>query len=347
MNIGHSILTSEGAQTRLTQLLATMREIFWIAPADPVLELMVNSAYERVFGYGLDELKRRRWAWLRSVAKENRRKVLRSIRDARLGKDIEDVEVWILNKDGSRRWLQCRIAVMDDPKLGPGAVMGLALDVTTRKLLQNRLLGVAEEERQRVGMELHDDLCQRLAGLRLKVGVLTGGLNTSESKSAELAKRVAEELSEAVNIARLFAKGLAPVQMDRLGLGQALRDLCETVERTFSIPCTLRMEEALRDPPPEASMYVFRAIQELAVNAAKHSVPEWIEIEVKENRERLLVSVNHNGAVFNPSGKESTGSGLHFLQQRLDALGTSLRRGKRRMADGTEIVTASFEIEMD
>ena len=93
-------------------------------------------------------------------------------------------------------------------------------------------------------------------------------------------------------------------------------------------------------------MYLFRAIQELAVNAAKHSVPKWIEIHLKENRGRLLVSVNHDGAAFHTSGKESTGSGLHFLQQRLDALGTSLRRGKRRMADGSEIMTASFEIEM-
>lgn len=347
MDIKQSILTSEAAQARLTQLLATMREVFWIAPLNGSEGLLVNPAYERVFGYQVDELSRRRWVWLRSVSKEDRRKILKCIRNSRNGGEQDDVEIRIRHRDNSRRWLLCRITPIHDPEMGAGAVMGLALDITQRKLLQNRLLGVAEQERQRIGMELHDDLCQRLAGLRLKVGVLTNSLQSSDSKTADLARRVAEELSEAVGIARLFARGLAPVELDRLGLSQAMKDLAETVEKTFGIACLLDLPETFRDLPSEISTHVFRAIQELAANAAKHSSPDWIQITLVEKGDRLMVNVSHNGSSFIPNEVESNGGlGLHFLQQRLDALGTSLRRGKKVSTDGKEIVTAVFEIEI-
>lgn len=338
-------LTSEAAKTRLSQLLSSMREVFWIAPADPRDGLIVNPAYEKVFGLDAEDLKERRWAWLSAVAHEDRGKLLEMIRKARAGEDVEDTEVRIRHKDGSRRWLQCRISLLEDPDLGPGAVMGLAMDVTQRKQLQNRLLDVAEHERQRIGMELHDDLCQRLAGLRLKAGVLASAMSPHDNIPSELASQVAEELTEAMGIARLFARGLAPVHLDRLGLDPALRDLAETLKKTFGVECRLILPKHRMGFNSDTSAHVFRVIQELAMNAAKHSQPDWIEIQIRDWDGVSDVTVTHNGSAFDPDGSETKGMGLHLLQQRLDVLGTSLRRGKRTQKDGEPLVTASFELE--
>ena len=223
--------------------------------------------------------------------------------------------------------------------------MALISEVTMRKELQSRLLDVAEKERQQVGMEIHDDLCQRLAGVRLKAGVLANSLKSSGLPAAQVAAVVASELGEATQISRMFANGLAPVQIDRTGIGPSLEKLAQTIERTFDKPCRVEVPEEFVLEGQEEGIHVFRIAQELLHNAAKHANPSrlWVKIQVRAGRLRL--EVGHDGSAFVPDGSHSEGMGLYMMQQRLDALGATLRRFSRTQ-DGQIVQLAVCEVSI-
>ena len=135
------------------------------------------------------------------------------------------------------------------------------------------------------------------------------------------------------------------MHLDRSGLEPALRDLCETMMKTFGVECRLSLPRRRLTFNSDISAHVFRVIQELVTNAAKHSLPEWIEIQLAESDGTSTVLVTHNGTPFSVTGVDTKGMGLHLMQQRLDVLGASLRRGKKKLQDGSIVVFSSFELE--
>lgn len=318
------------SEQRLRQIADTMRDVFWVAPANAENELFVNEAYTAVFRLEKTTLKASRWDWLRSIVKEDRRRCLDMLRALRRGGPRQEVEVRLIAADGILRWVRCRgFAVPDsaspDSPEKAYAVAGIAMDISERKMLERRLLDTAEKERRRIGMDLHDDLCQRLAAALMKTGVLQSALSRTGSGQEPLATELANDLSEATGIARGFARGLAPVGIEALGLPAALSDLGDFITHGFKIPCRVECSASETDLSGETATHIFRVAQELVTNAAKHARASWVEIsfEITRHEGRLLIS--HDGESYNPTlTSASEGMGMHLVRQRLDALGASL-----------------------
>lgn len=92
-----------------------------------------------------------------------------------------------------------------------GAVgQAFADTVSQLRSTEKQLLEAAEQERWRLGMDLHDDICQRIAAAQLKAGVLGVSLSRDQSPHSVLAKQVAEQLADAAEIARGYARGWRP-----------------------------------------------------------------------------------------------------------------------------------------
>jgi signal transduction histidine kinase len=204
-------------------------------------------------------------------------------------------------------------------------VMGVMVDITDRKELERRLIEVAELERRRIGQDLHDDVCQRLAAAYLKTGVLQSSLNRASLPQAHLASDVGQELAEATDIARRYAKGLAPVAVGPGALPQALNDLAEFLRRAFGVRCECACETVEGLINAEDAAQVYRIAQELATNAAKHSKGTWISVSLRPDIEALKLEVSHDGATFDPRREpKSRGMGIRIVQQRVDALDATL-----------------------
>jgi PAS domain S-box-containing protein len=323
------------SERRFQQIAATMRDTFWIAPADPQQPPYVNEAYRRLLGRDESRLTRSRWDWLRAVAKEDRRRCLEMLAALRKGRDAEEVEARVQGPDGTLRWIRCRgVGVIDEPRERL-SVAGIAMDVSERKMLERRLLDATEKERRRIGMDLHDDLCQRLAAALMKTGVLTSALAKAGSPQEALATELADDLSNATGLARGFARGLAPVGMEALGLPAALSDLGDFISNGFKVPC--RVEYNVEDDffQGESATHIFRVAQELATNAAKHARPTWIEINFETMPDHARLMISHDGTGYRPDGEQqNAGMGMHMVRQRLDALGASLTHHSSRQEDG-------------
>lgn len=311
-------------ETQMQQLTENMRDLFWVAPLHKEKELQVNDAYQALWKQESTRLSRHRWDWLRPVPKEDRRKLLKLLRDLQNGRESAEIELRLVGADQPLRWLQVRAFLVRDHQSHPIALAGFAFDVTERKNLERRLLLAAEEERRRIGSDLHDDVCQRLAAAKLKSGMLRASLASGHLPQAALAGELASELALANNLVRGFAKGLMPVALGVDDLGPAFAELGRFVSASFNVPCDVDCHAELGSLDPEASNHIYRIAQELAVNAAKHAGASRIRISLVREQEILRLEVLNDGKSFFALTPPGEGMGLHMVQRRVEALGASL-----------------------
>jgi signal transduction histidine kinase len=182
-----------------------------------------------------------------------------------------------------------------------------------------RLLEASEAERRRIGADLHDDVCQRMAAAQLKTGVLESALRREGHAQSQLAAAVADELAKAAKVARGFARGLSPVLVQSGHLEDVLDELATTISDSFAVRCEYQARLGDSHLGLWVNTHVYRIIQELATNAAKHARPALILLEVGVTQNRLMLRVENDGIPF--ERRRSGGIGLDLVAQRVRALG--------------------------
>jgi len=163
--------------------------------------------------------------------------------------------------------------------------------------LSTRMLRQHEEERRRVSMELHDQTAQVWAAVKLQLGLIR------EQAAPEVAPRLDRVLGlvdAGIRSIRSVTTNLRPPLLDDLGLPAALRALT----RSFAEESGLAIEfSGPADLPPlsdEASLAVFRAVQEALSNVARHSGATRAAVRVRVDHGVLALDVFDNGRGVRP-----------------------------------------------
>jgi len=308
-------------EAQLNQLVSSIRDVSWFARNTPEAEPFVNSIYREVWEQFPDMLRVRRWGWLREVIAEDRRKAIEFIRDLKAGVQPPPIEIRLSFPDWRIKWLECKGYFVADVSGQVLAIGGLATDVSERKKIERRLLEAAEEERMRIGQDLHDDVCQRMAAAQLKAGILQSRLGREGVSHASLAAEVAGDIANATAIVRGFAQGLAPVVLEVEGLFEALAQLASFVEKAFGVRCWSTCMDQPDHLDAATTTHIYRIAQELATNAARHANPEGIGISLSLDGKSLVLQVTNDGNPFDGKPPASSGMGLHSVRKHVDALG--------------------------
>jgi signal transduction histidine kinase len=189
---------------------------------------------------------------------------------------------------------------------------------TLFRLASERLLTVVEDERRRVGGELHDGVGQVLTALTLTLDAATEETDVSRAqRRVERARRLAET---ALADTRDLSHRLRPARLEERGLVAAVADLA--AESDFEI--AVRVSSDARDSrllSGTATVEVFRVIQEALANAAHHSGASEAEVSIQRQGDRLLVDVIDAGAGFAPDQIAHSGIGLAGMEERARLLG--------------------------
>ncbi|WP_395741258.1 sensor histidine kinase [Prosthecobacter sp.] len=198
---------------------------------------------------------------------------------------------------------------------------------------ENMVLDAAEQERRKIGRDLHDDLCQRISATKMKAEVMLGMLPAGDSRINSLAEQVAAELAESTVIARGMAWGLSPVGIEGQGLKDGLENVRRFAEQSYKVRCSLDYADISAHLTNSGQELLFRIAQELVINACKHSKPDILTITLRMEGDQVVLSVIHDGAPFStPEETSSQGMGLHLMGQRLRALSATLERTVERGA---------------
>src|SRR5437867_8102722 len=142
--------------------------------------------------------------------------------------------------------------------------------MTERKRLENELLEVAENERRRIGFDLHDDIGQKLMGVSLLVKALETNLAHKQLPEADQTREVQGLLGQVINHTHDLARCFSSLDCQDDDLSGLLQKLIANVRRTFRLNCRLRVSEPLPALIPEVKLQLYKIAQESISNAIKH-----------------------------------------------------------------------------
>ena len=203
---------------------------------------------------------------------------------------------------------------------------GFIRDITERKQLEKQTLEISEREQRRIGHDLHDGLCQHLAGIELMSQVLEQKLSKRSKTAAEKVGEIAKGVREAIGHTRSLARGLSPVTLESEGLMSALQELVANTEKIFNVECRFDCDPPVLITDPAMASNLFRIAQEAVSNAIQHGKAKRISISLATERGKVILRVADNGSGLPSklSPKKSKGMGLRIMQSRAGMIGGTL-----------------------
>jgi PAS domain S-box-containing protein len=210
-------------------------------------------------------------------------------------------------------------------------------DVTRRVELEKEILAIGERVQQRIGQDLHDDLCQQLTGIEFLARSLERQLSPHSPAEAARAREVTQLTRQAMTHTRELAHGMCPVDLAREGLAGALQELAARTKRLFRADCTFRCDSPVRINHEASQTHLFRIAQEAIGNAVKHGKASRIDIRLRETGSKIILGVRDNGVGFPNAVDGRKGLGLRIMQYRAGVMGgvLSVRKGRQ---GGTAVV---------
>ena len=212
-------------------------------------------------------------------------------------------------------------------------------DITRQVELEREILVIAERERQRIGRDLHDDLCQQLTGIEFLSQTLAGRLQLRGEQEAERAREIAQLIREAILRTRELAHGLSPVVLETVGLAGALQELAAQSRRLFNVDCRFHCRSASLNGGYSLGIHLYRIAQEAISNAVKHGNATRVDIGLGRNNGRLVLAVRDNGVGMPPKLRKRKGMGLRVMRYRAGVIGGTLALQPNR--NGGTIVSCS------
>jgi PAS domain S-box-containing protein len=255
-------------------------------------------------------------------------------------------EVQLRRKDGMPVWVLFNAALNsehDTPIL-----QATMIDISEWKRAEETLSGMTrklieaqEQERARIGRELHDDVNQRLAMLAVELEQLQDNPSEVHSRVQELR----QQTTELSNDVQALSHDLHSSKLEYLGVVAGIKSWCkEFAERQ-------RMEIDFKSDVPtavplEIGRSLFRVLQEALHNAIKHSGVKRVEVQLREESGEIHLIVSESGLGFDVEvAKQSKGLGLTSMRERVRLVNGTIVIDSKPMGGTTIHVRVPFKSE--
>lgn len=192
--------------------------------------------------------------------------------------------------------------------------------------VSSQLTMTEERERRILAQNLHDDLGQLLAIIKIKLTSLDNGLPRSSVNT------IVELLDQADLAVRMISLQLSPPILHTLGLIPALEWLVEEMEHRYQLAVHIDHEGEPRPLVDEIQAMLFRSVRELLINVARHAKASDATLTCLSQGSQLILAVSDNGCGFDPS---------QYL------VGLSRRRGFGLCSIYERIINIGGEMEFD
>jgi PAS domain S-box-containing protein len=197
--------------------------------------------------------------------------------------------------------------------------------------LSTRLLHLQDEERRRIGRELHDGLAQTVLAINLSLAQVRQSLHSSEHpavRAIEKARGLTQQMSREI---RTLSYLLHPPLLDDLGLVSALREYAQGFSERSGIDTQLYLLSEFNRLPQPVELALFRIVQESLANIQRHSGSATARIRLRQEDSLITLEVLDFGRGINlPSngspqaGDALLGVGIPGMRERIAQLGGHL-----------------------
>jgi PAS domain S-box-containing protein len=329
------------AQARLAAVVESSEDAIYTTTLGGIITSW-NAAAARIYGYPEREMIGRPLHRLISPGRPDETPgILRRMKE---GARISHYETVRIRHDGTELHISLTVSPVMDAAGEISEVSFIARDITERKRLEQEILDIAEREQQRIGRDLHDGLCQQLAGIVLMCQAherALAGQGRDAEKSAPIS-HITRLTQEAIRQARELARGLFPVTLAEGGLPLALQELASYAERLLPVSCRCVCEADAPSLDPVAGLHLYRIAQEALTNAVRHGEATQVVMTLASGAGCLTLTVTDNGTGLPRSPRRHPGMGLRIMNYRADLIGASLKI--ERAAAGGTVISCSLRV---
>jgi two-component system sensor histidine kinase DegS len=184
------------------------------------------------------------------------------------------------------------------------------------------LVNAQETERQRLSRQIHDGPAQALSNFILQTEIAMRLMDVDAAQAREELNNLKTSAMGTFQKVRNFIFELRPMMLDDLGLVPTVRRYADAFKEQAGLDINVTVTGTERRLEPYLEVMLFRAIQELLGNAARHSQANQVKIVLDMGEDRIRVSVDDNGKGFDPDTiQQSTNLGLKLIRERAEMLG--------------------------
>jgi PAS domain S-box-containing protein len=330
-----------------------------------------NPGAQRIKGYEISEILGKHFSIFYPEEDRQARKPQRELEIAAKDGHVED-EGWRIRKDGSRFWANVHITALRDDT---GKLIGfgkVTQDITEKlkanELLRNeiverteaqrklheserslrqlslRLLQTQDEERRRIGRDLHDSVGQFLVGLKMKLDSLRSAAEKAGHENAGQLDECSQVTDDAIREVRTISYLLYPPMLEELGLKSAIPWYLEGFTKRSGIETTFEVSKDFDRIPGDVELALFRVLQESLTNVHRHSGSPTASVRLLIKEGSVILQVIDQGKLVAGNNAEGNshewivgalGVGLRGMSERLQQLGGSLALA--RTSEGTTV----------
>jgi signal transduction histidine kinase len=259
--------------------------------------------------------------WFEGIYPLDSEMVKQGITAAGKGVDHPPLEYRMLLAKGDIVWVRHWL-VGGESELGGKKVCGWVQLLDDKNRLEAECLRVCEREKAVIGQELHDDVCQLLAGVACMLEVIANKAKTAMPEMLPTFKDLSSQINAGMDRTRSLAHSLVPLRLVTMGLAAALRELASQAEKNFNIKVHVSLPRRFPPQKPEQILHLYRIAQEAISNAFKHGKATEVQLDLRRDRNRMTLTIRDNGSGM-PSveSRQKQGIGLHIMRYRAGAIG--------------------------
>ncbi len=188
---------------------------------------------------------------------------------------------------------------------------------------QQARVQIITEERERIGMDLHDGIIQSLYGIGLSLENARMSQAQGKSNGVQQIEKALEALQSAIADIRAYILDLRPRQLRHANMVEGMRSLIREFRANTMVDVTMEAEEkdveGMARPQIDALYHIF---QEALSNTAKHAKATRVMVRLWRQGERVMLKVSDDGAGFDtPRPGARIGHGLTNMQARAETAG--------------------------
>ncbi len=341
------VLEKEDMRKKAEQaVLESERRYHTLAEVSPVgifhtdaagLTTYVNPRWCRISGLSYEEAMGN--GWFKAVHEEDKMRLKEGWEKATQQKDVSFSEYRFVRTDGTNAWVIGQAIPERDADDRVVGYVGTITDITERKkaeeaiqqtsgqlrLLTAHLLNIREEERRRIGREIHDELGQQLTAIKMDVAWIDKKITPENEAIKTKLKNVIALLNGGNQSIRRILNELRPVILDEYGLHEALKWQAEQFTKNTGIPVEFKAGETQIKVMEDIATCVFRVYQEALTNITRYARAGKVLTSLNIENNNVILSVEDDGAGFDTeSVKNRKSFGILGMKERVHSLDGSL-----------------------
>jgi PAS domain S-box-containing protein len=311
-----------------------------------------NTGAERIHGYGIGEILGRHFSCFYPEDEVRAGHPARELREALQNGGLED-EGWRRRKDGSLFWANVILTPVRNSESKLIGFAKITRDMTERmqkerslRELSLHLLQMQDEERKRIGRDLHDTLGQCVTAMKIGLDTLASTAGKRDASMNGQIQQCVGLAEECLREVRTLSYLLYPPMLEEIGLQSAISWYLEGFAGRSGIKATFEASPEFGRLSRETELALFRVLQESLTNVHRHSGSKTAHVQLANNDGKAILEITDQGRGFSAeileewgkSWQRAVGVGLRGMRERLEQLGGSLEIVSSK--EGTRVIAS-------